>query len=633
MSRLRRLGRPDAVTLLVVALAVVALALRLYDLGGRAMHHDESLHATYAWYLSVGRGYFHDPLMHGPLQFHLIAGLFRLLGDTEAVSRLPSAFAGTALVLTPLLLRRWLGGPGTVVAALLLTISPSLLYFSRFARNDLLMALWAVLMVTAVWRYREHGGWGWLLLLATTLALSFATKETAYITVAMLLLYLNATLTLVLLARRETGGLRRVVRGVAIFPFAWLIAAAWRPAGGWLKLGPRPREADLLLVLGTLTLPFLAALVRIPWEAVDGPLSADREYTVGLALVLALFAGSALVGVAWSWSRWLPLMAVVLAVTLPLYTAGFTNLDGAGGAFWSSLDYWLDQQAVQRGTQPGFYYLMMVPLYEFLALIPAAGGLWLLRRGDRLTALLVWWFAASFLALSLAGEKMPWLTVHLALPLALLAARAVGAACATIWNGIQGEYGFFAWAGAAAVLMVGAVVLGGSLRSTTAVVFTHPDTPVEPLIYTQTSPQVPALMAQIEALRAQSAVPLTVTVDSTSSFSWPWAWYLRDYPSVFYADPEFIVANVPTDGILIAASSTLNANPGLRGQFDRGEDYRHRWWFPEAGYRAITPAALFSGIVDGSLLADWREFYVNRIDESAIGSIDGVVLFPAAATP
>ena len=179
-------GRPDAVTILVFAIVIVALVMRLVDLGVRAMHHDESLHAMFSWYFAQGLGYVHDPLMHGPLQFHMIAGAFRLFGTSELVARLPSALAGTALVASPLLLRRWLGSTGTISVAVLLAFSPALLYFSRFARNDVLLALVTLLLVVAVWRYREGDTFGqgdrrWLLLVAGSLALSFTVKESAYL--------------------------------------------------------------------------------------------------------------------------------------------------------------------------------------------------------------------------------------------------------------------------------------------------------------------------------------------------------------------------------------------------------------------------------------------------------------------
>ena len=384
-----RLRRPDAVTVAVLAVTAVALALRLYDLGARAMHHDESLHAAFAWYFTDGRGYSHDPLMHGPLQFHLLAALFKLFGDGDVMARLPAVVAGSALVAAPLLLRRWLGGPGTVIAALMLALSPVLLYFSRFARNDLIVALWTLLLVAAVWRYRQHGGMRWLVLLATVLALSFATKETTYLTVAVLLLYLDVTLAFELAARRAASGRRRALETAALLPCAWLIAAAWRPLAPWLRLGERPREADLLVVLGTLTLPFLSAAAALPVEALTGALDGDAEARVGLVTVLLLLAGGAAVGLSWHWRRWAVLAALYFAITIPLYTTGFTNPEGAGSGLWGSLDYWLAQQDVRRGTQPGFYYLMMLPLYESLALLPALiGGAWLLWRGDRLARLL-----------------------------------------------------------------------------------------------------------------------------------------------------------------------------------------------------------------------------------------------------
>ena len=41
---------------------------------------------------------------------------------------------------------------------------------------------------------------------------------------------------------------------------------------------------------------------------------------------------------------------------------------------------------------------------------------------DALSRFLFYWTLAALFAFTLAGEKMPWLNVHLALPLSLLAA-------------------------------------------------------------------------------------------------------------------------------------------------------------------------------------------------------------------
>ena len=40
-----------------VVIVAFAAGLRLWDLGSRSFNHDESLHATFSWYLYMGRGY------------------------------------------------------------------------------------------------------------------------------------------------------------------------------------------------------------------------------------------------------------------------------------------------------------------------------------------------------------------------------------------------------------------------------------------------------------------------------------------------------------------------------------------------------------------------------------------------
>ena len=139
-----------------VVLAVAAAVMRFWDLGARAFHHDESLHAFYSWNLYAGEGYIHNPMMHGPFQMEATAGLFFLLWDSDYTARLLYAIAGTALVLMPLLFRSRLGDWGALFTSLMLAFSPAMLYYSRFARNDILMAVWALGIVIAMWRYLDE---------------------------------------------------------------------------------------------------------------------------------------------------------------------------------------------------------------------------------------------------------------------------------------------------------------------------------------------------------------------------------------------------------------------------------------------------------------------------------------------
>jgi predicted membrane-bound mannosyltransferase len=80
--------------LLWALLIVAAIMSRYWDLGYRALHHDESLHAYYSWRFSTGDiPYQHNPLMHGPFLFHANALIYQLFGVSDATSRyLPAAF-------------------------------------------------------------------------------------------------------------------------------------------------------------------------------------------------------------------------------------------------------------------------------------------------------------------------------------------------------------------------------------------------------------------------------------------------------------------------------------------------------------------------------------------------------------
>lgn len=58
----------QAAYLVILLLAVIS---RLWGLGDRALHHDETLHAYFSWLVFRGEGYVHDPLLHGPFPLFL----------------------------------------------------------------------------------------------------------------------------------------------------------------------------------------------------------------------------------------------------------------------------------------------------------------------------------------------------------------------------------------------------------------------------------------------------------------------------------------------------------------------------------------------------------------------------------
>ena len=126
----------------------------------------------FAYQIAIGNEYEHSPLTHGMFLFELIAGMFFLFGDSDFTLRLGMVLFGSALILVPLLLRKRLGDTGALLTSAMLTFSPALFYFSRFARNDILMALFIAVLVVAMWRYVEERRYRWFYITAAVLAIS-----------------------------------------------------------------------------------------------------------------------------------------------------------------------------------------------------------------------------------------------------------------------------------------------------------------------------------------------------------------------------------------------------------------------------------------------------------------------------
>ena len=167
------------------ALIAAALALRLVALGAKPPHHDEAIHCDFAYTLLTQGTYHYDPTYHGPLIYYILAPLFALLGATTTVGRLYPALAGTALVAVPLLVRRRLGAGPAWWSGFLLAISPIFLYYSRFAREDVPVALFTALAVALFARVRRRG-WRQIPWIGAAAAGHAVMKETFYVTLPLM---------------------------------------------------------------------------------------------------------------------------------------------------------------------------------------------------------------------------------------------------------------------------------------------------------------------------------------------------------------------------------------------------------------------------------------------------------------
>ncbi|GIX45218.1 MAG: hypothetical protein KatS3mg130_1626 [Candidatus Sumerlaea sp.] len=151
----------------VIGAALYAVVMRFWNLAAKPLHHDESLFAYYSYFLARGYGYQYQPILHGPILEHVTALVFLLFGDSDLTMRLPAAVGSLALFPLAWYWRRYLGQTGMIVSFLLLAVSPTILYYSRFLRNDapyLAATVWCALCVLRAFETgQSRYFWGGLL--------------------------------------------------------------------------------------------------------------------------------------------------------------------------------------------------------------------------------------------------------------------------------------------------------------------------------------------------------------------------------------------------------------------------------------------------------------------------------------
>lgn len=757
-------------TVAFVIIAILAVASRFYDLESRVMSHDETSHVYFSWLYEQGRGYSHDPVTHGPLQFHLVALSYFLLGDNDFTARVPAALFSIATVLFLWYYRRLLGRFGALIAAVLMLISPYMLYYGRYVRNEAFVGLFGVVMLWAMLRYLESGKTQYLTWLVVVTALHFTTKETSFIYHAQALIFLAGVLVYrisqvdwprrelrlpflgsllaglvlggaALLVGRRAGAAAQPLESVPSVPTltpalesgggaSWLptallvlaaaalLAAIYFVLAGytWERLR-QERAFDLLIITGTLVLPMLSPF---PVKLLGvNPIDYNSSQTIfAITVFIALFSLVAVVvGLLWNWRVWLVQAGIFYGIFTVFYTSIFTNGFGFVTGLVGSLGYWLEQQGVERGSQPWYYYaLIQVPIYEFLPFLGTILAMIFapafLRRGaprgesapgagaensspsilvdpgvleesapneDRplpgLTiTLLIFWSITSLLAYSIAGEKMPWLTVHITLPMILTAGWFLGRLVEQVdWRYFMQQRGplallvlpvFFAslmgvfgsllgtnppfqgkeleqlrststfitslimsgltgwllarlvrsWRGNdfSRVMTLAFFVLLGVLTARAAfrAAYIKYDEATEYLVYAHSASGPKIALEQIEEISRRTTDGLMIRIAYDNETTYPFWWYLRNYTNQDYYNTTPSRAQREAPLILVGEGNYGKIEPVV-GQAYQRFDYVRLWW-PNQDYFGLTWERIWDAISDPQMRAAIFDVWLNR---------------------
>ena len=780
--------------LILTVIIILAVLSRFILIGARVMSHDEINHVTPAYSLYQGNGYAHNPVTHGPFQFHMLALSYFILGDSDFSSRVPAAvFSLCAIIFVLFAFRRYLGRIGTLLGGFLFLISPYILYYGRYTRNEAFIELFAVLTFYAFFRYYEKRDNTSLYILAVTTALQFATKEVAYIYTAQLLLFcgfmfleelwkmpwettkkradaasiflvsvlliLGALLAASLLGSEEVKLplLSLILGGLGVVGILFMIIFTVR-ALSWKVIRTSP-AFNLIVFVGALILPQLTAfpVSLLGHDPMD--YSASGMLFTGIFLVIFLILSFA-IGIWWNRPVFLKSAAAFYMIFIFFYTTVFTNIHGFFTGIIGGLGYWLSQQSVQRGGQPAYYYaLIQLPVYEFAAIAGTILALIIAIRkrkfrtvpGDMLSAdpedevitieetpnefsgsfsegteisdpdasvrtfedlntaetdaapvqvpaaakagkvkipvllFLLYWDISSLAAYSIAGEKMPWLTVHIAMPLALSAAWGLGYLTEVLsWkklfskNGLLGLLGLvmavFALCGisgvfnsfpmpfsgkdleqlratfrlitvllflAAGILMVrhfwkkwrASTVLEVVslcimtilivLQARTAFVssFINYDYVNELLAYAHGGPGSKEAWEMIEDIGRRTGQGKSIGVAYDNDVNYPFWWYLRDYTNKKYFGEDNPTRDLRNYDIIAANTSKESRLEPIVKDSYYRYEYIRLWW-PNQDYFNLTPGRIFSALTDPQMRSALFRIWLDR-DYSEYAAVTG----------
>src|SRR5207248_2106721 len=319
-------------------------------------------------------------------------------------------------------------------------------------------------LVVCVARYVRDRQMRWLILAALAFSLSYATKEATFLTVAVFGSFF--------------GGL-----------IAWELGLKWPVRS---RINPEasasyiPRTGAPITLLAYLLVAGLAAKVFFAWlkalsiyvtdpkntPAADLYVQGLKDKTVAIVPWIGIILGIYVLSIlgremfgklpppgrhglatridpkqqrmldtilTMPWTHWFFAVLCAWAVFLLLFTVLFTNIRGGiGDGIWQGLYYWIQQQQVARGGQPWYYYLLLIPLYEQIGLVfGLIGVIRCLIQPTRFRLFLVYWFAGNVLLYSWAAEKMPWLMIHMTMPMMLLAAIGLEPAVMVLYRFIK----------------------------------------------------------------------------------------------------------------------------------------------------------------------------------------------------
>lgn len=216
-------------TVLFFLIVLTAILIRAAGLNLRPMHHDEANQAVKFGLLLEKGEYTYDPSdHHGPTLYYLTLPLAWISSGlsfenlSEITLRLVPVVFGVFILLLLLVFKDGMGKTDKIFAGLFYTVSPAMVFFSRFYIQETFLLFFMAGTITSGWRYYRRPSSSWAITAGLFAGLMYATKETYIILFGAM----AGALTLLLLFERNNFKKSEVGRRFSFRHFLFFVGAA-----------------------------------------------------------------------------------------------------------------------------------------------------------------------------------------------------------------------------------------------------------------------------------------------------------------------------------------------------------------------------------------------------------------------
>ena len=449
------------------------------------------------------------------------------------------------VVAVVLFMHRERAGPGAIfwfALVLLVCLMPPVMHLPQAVAGESGAGLWALrigllllagLLVFFVVRMLLEWDGGraiYLILASASVALYFATKETAFITlgtmaIACVCVWARENIAKAAAKRAfPTAVFGMAVAGAVVMAMAVAVKLPEVGADFGRRThemigGPAPESLANLFYLGIIAVPALLVYLIYLWdrrgEAFE-PVETERPSLAAFRDALGTGADRLVLAAA--------CVAAFVYLIVLFFSSFFTYAEGVGG-FFEAYAIWLKTGSKDH-TQNGIWAYVEWGWQSDapVLVLSLAGAVWAVLKGrDRFAMFAGLWAFGLFLAYTLIPYKTPWLALSFLLPMCISAGYAVGELLESKATALKG-LGLVMAAGATAILAFQTYVLN----------FVRYDDEDAPMVYAHTQREFHDMVRDIERFAEISGKGKDAGVDVVSPDYWPLVWYLREYPKAVF---------------------------------------------------------------------------------------------------